>query len=371
MKQLLATAVGAVALVGVGSVLHADNGPSHQVFQTRPIALGTTGGNINDISRAFCCGGTLGSLVQNSSGTQFILSNNHVLALSNNGQVGQDVIQPGLIDQSPVCAQDVNDRVADLSAFITIVKSRSANNQADAAVAQVVSGAVRTDGSILDVGCLHGSRTAAVGMAVAKSGRTSGLTTGTVAAVDSTILVSYPDSCGGGGGKAARFINQIRVDTGSFIQSGDSGSLVVENIADGVTDAVGLAFAGSSSTSFANPIAPVLSSMPGGPYTMVTGTCTSAFTSTPASSGDEWDPALVDAMVSRANLEGYLRSMHREIPTVIGLGVGASSSASNPYALEIYVDQNDPRFSDDITRLPMEFDRMEVIVIPMERPVAF
>jgi hypothetical protein len=97
-------------------VMWADNGPNHQVRQTRPIQLGTTGGNINDRSAAFCCSGTLGALVQNAT-TQFILSNNHVLARTNQAAIGEDIIQPGLIDQNPVCNQDVMDAVADLSAF--------------------------------------------------------------------------------------------------------------------------------------------------------------------------------------------------------------------------------------------------------------
>jgi len=41
--------------------------------------FGVSGGNVKDITRLFCCSGTLGSLVTNGT-TQYILSNNHVLA---------------------------------------------------------------------------------------------------------------------------------------------------------------------------------------------------------------------------------------------------------------------------------------------------
>ena len=47
-----------------------------------------------------CCGGTLGSLIQNASGTQYLLSNNHVLARSDQASMGDTIVQPGLIDDN-------------------------------------------------------------------------------------------------------------------------------------------------------------------------------------------------------------------------------------------------------------------------------
>src|SRR5215813_14184364 len=67
--------------------------------QTPPIQLGTSGGSASDISANFCCGGTLGSLVTRD-GVQYILSNNHVLARSGSAATGENVIQPGLIDNN-------------------------------------------------------------------------------------------------------------------------------------------------------------------------------------------------------------------------------------------------------------------------------
>jgi len=49
--------------------------------QGRTQFFGSSGGNVNDISKSFCCSGTLGSLVKDSSGVQYTLSNNHVLAI--------------------------------------------------------------------------------------------------------------------------------------------------------------------------------------------------------------------------------------------------------------------------------------------------
>jgi len=43
--------------------LHADGGAAHQVKQTAPIKMGTSGGSSNDRNALFCCSGTLGALV--------------------------------------------------------------------------------------------------------------------------------------------------------------------------------------------------------------------------------------------------------------------------------------------------------------------
>lgn len=133
----------------------AEDGPDHQTWQTRPIQLGTTGGNINDSSSVFCCSGTLGSLVEDTNGVQYILSNNHVLARTNKASLEDYIIQPGLIDHSPVCVQDTDDVVAHLSDFVEIKFKKGRNvpkNEVDAAIAQVQSWKVDMDGYILDIG---------------------------------------------------------------------------------------------------------------------------------------------------------------------------------------------------------------------------
>src|SRR5881275_2925915 len=52
------------------------HGTSHTAKQTPPIQLGTSGGWAYDLANGYCCGGTLGSLVQ-IGGSQYILSNYH------------------------------------------------------------------------------------------------------------------------------------------------------------------------------------------------------------------------------------------------------------------------------------------------------
>jgi hypothetical protein len=121
-----------------------------QNYQDRPIEMGVSGSNINDFSRMYCCSGTMGALVQDNS-SQYILSNNHVLAITNQGRIGDDIIQPGLIDQSQVCTQDTGDAVADLSRFVPIAFKKGAKNRVDAAIAQVRDGKVDASGAILNI----------------------------------------------------------------------------------------------------------------------------------------------------------------------------------------------------------------------------
>src|ERR1044071_9369580 len=101
----------------------ADGGANHQRRNTH---FGVSGGNVNDISRRFCCSGTLGALVTNGT-TQYILSNNHVLGLADQAAVGDDVSQPGLIDNN--CA--VATLVADFTTAVPL------GQNVDAAIAQL------------------------------------------------------------------------------------------------------------------------------------------------------------------------------------------------------------------------------------------
>lgn len=120
MRQagLLLVGMAAWLLLSAGQAL-AQKASPYQVEQKRPIKLGTSGGNINDSSTHYCCSGTLGSLLT-SGPVQFILTNNHVGARTNQGTLGDPWIQPGLIDQTPVCAPDTKDTVANLFAFFPI-----------------------------------------------------------------------------------------------------------------------------------------------------------------------------------------------------------------------------------------------------------
>src|SRR5205814_9651102 len=100
---------------------------------------------------------------------------------------------------------------------------------------------------------------AAIGEAVNKSGRTTALTRSSLSGLNATISVQYDNECAGGVAFTKTFTGQIVVrNNGSrFLDSGDSGSLMVEDVSTNPR-AVGLLFAGSSSTAIANPINEVL-----------------------------------------------------------------------------------------------------------------
>jgi len=342
--------LGILTLSFVPLPIWADSGPAHRVDEPFPIQLGTSGGNIKDISKGFCYGGTLGALVKDASGNQYILSNNHVLARTNAAALGEDIIQPRLIDQSPACFKDSTDIVANLSNFISINfrKGTMRANAVDAAIAQVRVGNVDPTGFIIDIGTLSSDTVApSLSMSVKKSGRTTGLTYGDITAVNATIDVSY------GSGKTARFTNQIVVGPGSFIAAGDSGSLMVENV-DTDPRAVGLLFAGGSTTAIANPIGDVLD----------------AFNVSMVGTGTGPDPSLsllgkilawakkflgvtetqaanaqLPAHVSEAAVDAVRRVKERHegtllaTPGVIGVGVGLSETIMKQPAIEIYVKQ--------------------------------
>ena len=242
------------------SMAKPGGGSSHTAKQTPPIQLGTSGGWSKDLANGYCCGGTLGSLI-NIGGTQYILSNYHVfesdIVPGGNNTVattGDPIIQPGLID--------VNCNVSGAQTVATLVKKSSLpNSNVDCSVGQVVSGQVRTDGSILEIGTISSSTVgASLNQAVKKSGRTTGLTHSSISGLNATISVTYDNECAGGTAFTKTFTGQIVIsNNGSrFLNSGDSGSLMVEDVATSPR-AVGLLFAGSSSSAIANPIGQVLS----------------------------------------------------------------------------------------------------------------
>lgn len=256
-QQILLRTVATTLLFAAATTARAEVG--HTDYQARPIQLGTSGGNVYDISTLYCCSGTLGALVQDASGVEYILGNNHVLARVNQGTAGDPVSQPGLIDQN--CAQ-IN-FVANLTRFIPIQfgKGRSLpDNEVDAAIAAVLPDMVRTDGAIIDIGTVSAAIAPAVeGQNVQKSGRTTGRTFGTVSAVGVAVNVGYSTSCGGRATQTARFVNQFLVSDGTFSAGGDSGSVIFE--AGPTPRAVGLLFAGSSTHTIANPMDSVLSAL--------------------------------------------------------------------------------------------------------------
>lgn len=203
-----------------------------------PIPCGVSVGNDKE-----CAAGTIGCRVT-KNGVYYALSNNHVFARENMAAIGEFIDQPGRYDVVPQCG--TGRKIATLSEFKKIVMTSRAKNVIDAAIAAYTVSS--TSAMVNNLYTPAAPVSPSVGLAVKKVGRTSGLTTGTIAGINVTIKVRYSKG-------TARFINQIYV-SGSFIQAGDSGSTMVTQSGNNL---VGLNFAGSSSASFANPIQDVLS----------------------------------------------------------------------------------------------------------------
>ncbi|HEU4836451.1 MAG TPA: hypothetical protein VFS90_18620, partial [Pyrinomonadaceae bacterium] len=194
----------------------ADGGANHRV---RNQHFGVSGGNVNDITTRFCCSGTLGALIT-AGGVQYVLSNNHVLARGDQAVAGEDVSQPGLIDSN--C--NVSTVVADFTGAAPL------GSNVDAAVAQLRSGTMDSSGFIEDIGVPSSTIVnPSVGLSVAKSGRTTGFTTGTIGSINTSVNVQYQRNCGSGKKFTVSYTNQVVINSSTFSAGGDSGSLIVTN----------------------------------------------------------------------------------------------------------------------------------------------
>lgn len=192
--------------------------------------------------------GTLGCLVRRGKAL-YILSNNHVLANSNMGKIGDPILQPGPFDGGKIPA----DVIAKLSQFVPIQFGGPVNH-VDCAIAQtspkLVTPLNKCFGRISasPVPCRRD-------LLVQKCGRTTQFTRGRIIDCNATVRVNYGPS------GAALYQNQIIVVSLTpppFSAGGDSGSLIVSTQGK---RPVGLLFAGSATHTIANPIGAVLSAL--------------------------------------------------------------------------------------------------------------
>lgn len=224
--------------------------------------------------------GTFGAVVvDNRTGKPLILSNNHVVANISNGRdgranYGDPVYQPGVYDGGssidiigklerfvPIYRLDDSNanwlarglermangllRFLDPSLTMRLIRSRDNTNVVDAAVVSLLERESLCS-KIIGIGEVKGVVSPRAGMAVKKSGRTTGVTRGTVRAVNATLQVMLGDVGVG------LFTNQIV--TTPMGEPGDSGSLVL----DMNNRAVGLLSAGSSQATVLNNIEDVM-----------------------------------------------------------------------------------------------------------------
>jgi hypothetical protein len=329
-------------------------------YTNRNMHFGVSGGNVNDITRAFCCSGTLGSLVS-AGGTQYILSNNHVLARQDQAAPGEDISQPGLIDNGCRPATIV----ADYSAAVML------GNNVDCAVAAVRAGQMDATGFIEGLNGTGGTSSTAivspsVGMAVQKSGRTTGHTTGTIGSINTSVSVQYQLQCGKGRKYTLSYTNQVVINSSSFSAGGDSGSLILTN-GGSCAHPVALLFAGSSTDTIGNPIGEVLtklSALPGlSGLSFVGMNCTGP--SSPGLGAQSFN--LPQQALDRASriLEQNRNDLMSK-PAVLGVGLGALEDNSAP-AIVVYVDKT----SSSTPQLPAQIENVSVRIIMTDPFIAF
>jgi len=344
---------------------------SHQKGLATPVLLGSSGGNNNDYDTnksnqiVDCCGGTLGSLIQNSSGTQYLLSCNHVLARSDQASMGEIIVQPGLIDNNCTPSGDGSGttQVGTLTAWLPL--SSSATN-VDAAIAQVESGAVNSSGEILELGLPQGNGTLAaappgisstggkgepgsLNLVVAKSGRTTGLTCASISALNLTVEVEYFKNCAETIAYLTKtYTNQISIEGNEFSDAGDSGSLVVDA---GNAEPVGLFFAGGVtntgvSEGVANPAPTVLAELGTQENTSYTFVGTTDHPVSCLNYGAETATAAQGITLSGPQSElaqqalGQARMLVNPTMGILSVGTGKSSDHAGEAAVVFYVDES-------------------------------
>ncbi len=260
-----------------------SSGLQNQAAQTGYVEMGSSGGNANDYDSrkdggheyvSDCCGGTLGALVADRNSNLYILSNNHVLAESDQARTGDTIVQPALVDLN--CNPQAGRTVGSLRYVVPIESSQTNVDAALAAATPAVDGT----GAILQLGpSINGTLTPAAPAAgegealtagilnqlrVVKSGRTTGLTCSTVNTVDLSVQVDYYYDCAETQPYYTKtYANQIGVPGVSFADSGDSGALVLDAAN---AEPVGLFFASGADDSnhgfsVANPIQDVLTEL--------------------------------------------------------------------------------------------------------------
>jgi len=325
--------------------------PSPNRYQTRNSRFGVSGGNVNDATNSFCCSGTLGSLVV-AGGINYILSNNHVLARQDQAVAGEDVSQPGLIDNGCRPATIV----ADYTAAVPL------GNNVDCAVAQLRSGGMDGTGNIEGIGTISSVvKSPSVGLAVEKSGRTTGTTMGMIGSINTSVNVQYQIRCGSGQKYTVSYTNQVVINSSTFSAGGDSGSLIVTN--NTCHQPVALLFAGSSSDTIGNPIGDVLTQLGArsglSGITFVGGNCSAQ----PGGQELQLPQQTVD-QASRILERNRHDLMSR--PEVLGVGLGALEDNSQP-AVVVYVDKTSPAKP----QLPDQVDNVPVRIIMTDPFIAY
>jgi hypothetical protein len=242
--------------VEVTGILSARTDPTSR---QRPFLLGFS------VGHPAITAGTAGARVIDASSAVYILSNNHVLANSNDASIGDATLQPGPYDGGVY----PTDSMASLADFQVIDFSATGSNTMDAAIALTSADSFSNstpldDGYGVPSAALFGdansdgvfdNKADLLNLEVQKYGRTTKLTHGTITGINGSFSVCYEDFFGFCL-LSANYDDQLVITPGTFSAGGDSGSLIVTY--DGNKNPVGLLFAGSSTMTIANRIDLVL-----------------------------------------------------------------------------------------------------------------
>jgi hypothetical protein len=378
----------ASALVLLNNAGVNSNPAGHQSEMPMTVVLGTSGGNATDYDTrgsqiVDCCSGTLGALVEDANKRKYLLSNNHVLAKSDHANIGDTIVQPGLIDNNctPLGEGGNLQPVAQLTGWLPLSAKQT---NADAALAQIASRTVDLSGNILELGGRQSDGTlaaappgisstggrgeaATLDLKVAKSGRTTGLTCGGVSAIDLDVTVDYYLDCAETRPYLTKiFTHQLGVSGNQFSDAGDSGALIVDAAN---AEPVGLYFAGGTdlagvSQGVANPAPDLLAELGaqlGGSYTFA-GTTDHAVSC--LSYGDNTissalKPTLSDAESARAQQAlTQARMLVNSSAGILGIATGKSIDRPGEAAVILYTDES------KTVSVPETVDGVRTIVIP-------
>jgi hypothetical protein len=383
---VMVTAVSQASASSSGSSTVTILASPNQNAQAGAVELGTSGGNVTDISGNSCCGGTLGSLVARN-GTQYVLGNNHVLAKSDFGTAGgppngDAISQPALIDAPSACLTAGTKTVANLSEFYNL--QTGPLPAVDAAIAQIVNGSVDTSGNILLLGGTQtngvpnpappasgGGITGTQAMGaphnglVAKVGRTTGLTCASIVAINVASSVGYAQNCDGTGTTfTVNYTDMVDVSGGQFGAPGDSGSLIVTQ---DTAEAVALLVGGNEQDTIGNAITDVLGffTANGGSATTMVGGATHAvigctLPTKPANAVQTLSAAAIaaDALQSATSIRDAHGPELMAHPEVQAVGVGASYDNPSEAAIVFFVTTGQSH-----SDLPLQVDGVRTRVV--------
>jgi len=220
---------GKIVPMGINAVAVA-----HAIYADRTKRYRPAPGGVSIGHPEITAGTLTGRAIDKKDGNIVGLSNNHVIALDwgtlHVGKEGDSTLQPGPFDGG----KDPDDKIGELKRWIPVKLDEP--NEVDAAVFD----SNELADHVQEIGKPAESVEPYIGMKVVKSGRTSGLTYGTITDVNAAVKVEGWGSC--------IFKNQIVIEP-AIISPGDSGSWI------GGVDSwrtVGVAFAGSQRLSIAN-----------------------------------------------------------------------------------------------------------------------